>query len=260
MPTPDPTPASSRRAHEAYLRSLGLPLMIVPSTRLRGVLRHSAGVSAGLAVAATGLSFLDRSNDYAVALLERVGPDSPEWDLIAASDPIVLLLVVALCLFAAAPLCGWLVARLVARVHRAYGALIGLAAAIALLVVGPATFGSRDGPSLLTTTLALTVVLVGTYLGATYGVMGVLALLTYRGYAKPRVWLLASTVVSMVSTESGRVTTDAGLGTVLGGYLVMAVNVLILLLFTTPATRTWSRRTAQERQRARRARRLEARA
>lgn len=166
MPTPDPTPASSRRAHEAYLRSLGLPLMIVPSTRLRGVLRHSAGVSAGLAVAATGLSFLDRSNDYAVALLERVGPDSPEWDLIAASDPIVLLLVVALCLFAAAPLCGWLVARLVARVHRAYGALIGLAAAIALLVVGPATFGSRDGPSLLTTTLALTVVLVGTYLGA----------------------------------------------------------------------------------------------
>lgn len=104
------------------------------------------------------------------------------------------------------------------------------------------------------------ILLLAVFIGATYGVMGVLALLTYRGYAKPRVWLLASTVVSMVSTESGRVTTDAGLGTVLGGYLVMAVNVLILLLFTTPATRTWSRRTAKERQRARRARRLEARA
>ena len=32
MPTPDPTPASNLRAHEAHLRSLGLPLMIAPST------------------------------------------------------------------------------------------------------------------------------------------------------------------------------------------------------------------------------------
>ncbi len=96
------------------------------------------------------------------------------------------------------------------------------------------------------------VVALAAFLGTTYGMMAVLALLTFRGYARPRVWLLALTVVSMVSTESGRVTTDAGLGTVLGGYLVLAVNVLILLLLTSQAARTWSRRTAQERRRARR--------
>ena len=39
----------------------------------------------------------------------------------------------------------------------------------------------------------------------------------------------------------------ATLGTVLGGYLVLAVNVLILLLLTSQETRTWSRRTAWER-------------
>ncbi|MDV8002414.1 LssY C-terminal domain-containing protein [Rhodococcus sp. IEGM 1408] len=99
------------------------------------------------------------------------------------------------------------------------------------------------------------VVVLAVFLGATYGAMGVLALLTYQGYARPRVWLLALTVVSIVSTESGRVTTDAESGTVLGGYLVLAVNVLILLLLTSQAARTWSRRTAQERRRARRAQR-----
>ena len=97
------------------------------------------------------------------------------------------------------------------------------------------------------------IVVLAVFIGGVYGVMGVLALLTYLGYGRPRVWLLTMTVVSVVSTESGRVTTDAELGTVLGGYLVLAVNVLILLLLTSQATRTWSRRTAQERRDRRRA-------
>ena len=96
------------------------------------------------------------------------------------------------------------------------------------------------------------ILVLALFLGAVYGAMGVLALLTYLGYARPRVWLLSLTVVSTLSAESGRVSTDAELGTVLGGYLVLGVNVLILLLLTSQATRTWSRRTAQDRRDRRR--------
>lgn len=85
------------------------------------------------------------------------------------------------------------------------------------------------------------------FIGAVYGAMGVLALLTYLGFAQPRVWLLAMTVVGTVSTEYGRLTTDAEVNTFLGGYPVLALNVLTMLLLTSTATRTWSRRTALER-------------
>ncbi len=108
-------------------------------------------------------------------------------------------------------------------------------------------FAGLDQSEVVPVILALAV-----FFAAVYGAMGVLALLTYRGFARPRVWLLALTVVSTVSAESGRVTTDAGVGTVLGGYLVLAVNVLILLLLTSQETRTWSRRTAWERRSRRR--------
>ena len=111
-------------------------------------------------------------------------------------------------------------------------------------------FAGLDQSEVVPAILALAV-----FIGAIYGAMGVLALLTYRGYARPRVWLLALTVLSAVSTESGRVSTDAEVDTFLGGYPVLAVNVLILLLLTSEAARTWSRRTAQERRRARRSRR-----
>jgi hypothetical protein len=96
------------------------------------------------------------------------------------------------------------------------------------------------------------VVVLALFIGATYGAMGVLALLTYLGYARPRVWLLTLTVVSTVSTEYGRVSTDAEQDTFLGGYPVLAVNVLIMLLLTSLAARTWSRRTAQDRRDRRR--------
>lgn len=91
------------------------------------------------------------------------------------------------------------------------------------------------------------VIVLAVFLGATYGAMGVLAWLTYQGYARPRVWLLCLTVVSTLSTESGRRSTDAEPDTVLGGYPVLAVNVLILLLLTSAAARTWNRRTARDR-------------
>ena len=91
------------------------------------------------------------------------------------------------------------------------------------------------------------VVALALFIGATYGAMGVLALLTYSGYARPRVWLLTLTVVSTVSTEYGRLSTDAEQDTFLGGYPVLAVNVLIMLLLTSQPARTWSRRTALDR-------------
>lgn len=165
MPTPVPTPASSTRAHEAHLRALGLPLMIAPATRLREILRRSAGVSAGLTVAFTGVAALDRANDIAVLLIERVGEEALDTELIGAANPIVVLLFLALGLIAAAPLVGWLVAWLVRRASWATGTLLGLASAIALLVVAPISFDPHDGPTPRTTALVLAVVLVGTYLG-----------------------------------------------------------------------------------------------
>lgn len=91
------------------------------------------------------------------------------------------------------------------------------------------------------------IIALAVFIGAVYGAMGVLALLTYLGYARPRVWLLTMTAVSIFSTEYGRVTLDPDRDTFLGGYPVLGVNVLILLLLTSLKTRTWSRRTALER-------------
>ena len=85
------------------------------------------------------------------------------------------------------------------------------------------------------------------FIGAGYGAMGVLAVLTYRGHGRARVWLLSVTAVSMISTEYGRLTLDADQDTFLGGYPVLAVNVLILLLLTSMNTRTWMRRTESDR-------------
>lgn len=103
-------------------------------------------------------------------------------------------------------------------------------------------FAGLEESEVVPATIALAV-----FIGAVYGAMGVFALLTYLGYARPRVWLLAMTAVSMFSTEYGRLTLDPGQDTFLGGYPVGGINVLILLLLTSQDTRTWSRRTALER-------------
>ena len=166
MRTPDPTPASSRRAHEEHLRSLGLPLMIAPSTRLREVLRRSSGMSAGLAVATVGLAALDRANDVAVVMIEDYGIDPADVAEVADWTGLGLLILLAAVLVVLSPLIGWLVGRVARRLDRAWGTAVGLVSAIALVVVAPLSFDPHDGPGLRTTSLALVVVLVGTYAGA----------------------------------------------------------------------------------------------
>lgn len=94
-------------------------------------------------------------------------------------------------------------------------------------------------------------IILALFIGATYGAMGVLAALAYLGRARPRVWLLTMTAVSMISTEYGRFTLDADHDTFLGGYPVLAVNVLVLLLLSSMDTRTWTRRTEMDRRRRR---------
>ena len=165
MPTTHPTPASSRRAHEAHLRSLGLPMMIAPTTRLREVLRRSAGVSSALAVAFTGVASLDKANDAAVLMIERYGVDPDDLAEVAAWTGLGVLILLGAALVVLSPLVGWLVAWISARVRRAYGTLIGLASAVALLVVAPLSFDPHDGPGPGTTSLTMVAVLVGTYVG-----------------------------------------------------------------------------------------------
>lgn len=96
------------------------------------------------------------------------------------------------------------------------------------------------------------VMVLALFIGLVYGVMGVLALLTYLGYGLPRVLLLTTTVISTLSTELGRFSVDAEPGSFLGGYPVLAVNVLILLLLTSRDARVWSRRTSRDRRAQRR--------
>ncbi len=115
------------------------------------------------------------------------------------------------------------------------------------------TFAGLEPHEVVPVTIGLAV-----FIAVVYGSMAVLALLTYLGYGRPRVWLLAMTTVGMVSAEYGRLTLDPEHDTFLGGYPVLAVNVLILLLLTSTATRTWSRRTAVDRRDRRRAARSEA--
>ncbi|WP_010540337.1 hypothetical protein [Dietzia alimentaria] len=165
VPTPAPTPASSLHSHETHLRSLGLPMMISPATRLREVLPRSAGVAAGLTTATLALSSLDRSNDYMIDLLDQADADTAVFDDLEFSDPVVFLLFSALALLAAAPFVGWLVSALSRRVGRVARVLLGLGAIAALVVVAPLSFDPHDGPTLRTTAVLAAAVLIGTYLG-----------------------------------------------------------------------------------------------
>lgn len=165
MPVPVPTPASDRRTHEAHLRSLGLPLMIAPASRLREVLRRSAGVCAGFAVAFTGLAELDRANDQAVMAIEDIGVDPEDLDDIAAVTALGSMLLLAAALIVLSPLVGWLVSLVARRCRVTTGSLLGATAVAGLVVVPPAAFDPRDGPTVLTTAGIAAVVLLGTYAG-----------------------------------------------------------------------------------------------
>lgn len=140
--------------------------MIAPATRLREIPSRSAGVSAGLAVAAVGLAALDRANDIVVEMIDRYGPDLVDLDEVPAGSALGILLLVAVALLVLSPLVGWLVARVARRLDPAWGTVVGLVSAIALVVVAPLSFEPHDGPTLRTTSLVLLGVLVGTYLGA----------------------------------------------------------------------------------------------
>ena len=135
-------------------------------------------------------------------------------------------------------------------------ALVAVTVAVLLvLAVLDLTGASPDMEELAgleTDEVGTAILVLGVVVGAMYGAMAVLALLTYLGYARPRVWLLAVTVGAILSSESGRFAAEAEPGTVLGGYLGLAVNVLVLLLLTSEPARTWSRRTARERRDRRR--------
>lgn len=83
--------------------------------------------------------------------------------------------------------------------------------------------------------------------------MAVLALLTVKGFARPRVALLAVTVVGILLGEADRITTRS-LSPSLADYAGLALNVLILLALTSRDARVWSRRTSTARAAARRGR------
>lgn len=165
MSVPVPTPASDRRIHEAHLRSLGLPLMIAPASRLREVLRRSAGVCAGLAVAFTGLAVLDRANDQAVMAIEGIGVAPEDLDDIAAVTVLGRLLLLAAALIVLSPLIGWLVSLVARRCRVTVGSLLGATAVVGLVVVPPAAFDPWDGPTVRTTAIVAAAVLLGTYVG-----------------------------------------------------------------------------------------------
>ena len=174
-PPREPTPASSPHAHEEHLRALGLPLFVSPRTRLRELLPRSAGPAMGLAVAGAALAALDRANDHAIVVLDRLedpaendlaDPDSAAVaELVSAAAPILQLLALAAVLAAAAPLVGWLLARLARRVTRATATVLGAGSLIALVVVPVVTFSSSDGPTVRGTLLTAALVLVGTFVG-----------------------------------------------------------------------------------------------
>lgn len=166
VPTPDPTPASDRGAHEEHLRSLGLPLMIEPSTRLKEMPRRSAGLCAGLAVAFTGLGALDRANDQAVMMIEYIGVDPADVLEAAGWTELRLMLLLAAALVMLSPLVGWLISWVARRTSPATGTVVGLAAAALLVVVPPTAFDPGDGPTIRTTVLITVAVLASTYVGA----------------------------------------------------------------------------------------------
>lgn len=181
----DPTPASSPRAHEDHLRELGLPMMVSPGTRLRELLPRCAGFAAGLTVVGVGLAALDRSNELAIAFLDRfeddletVAPDDPSDpgveisllephtpELAAAAEPILELLVVAVALFLLAPLLGWVVGRVSRRIPRPAATALGLVSLLALVVVPAVSFSLSEGLGFRGTVIAAAVVAGGTYLG-----------------------------------------------------------------------------------------------
>lgn len=167
MTTPPPTPASSREAHEAHLRALGLPLMVAPSVRLRQSPRRSAGTAAGLAAALSGIAALSRADDLAVERVGALGADSPdvELHLDGLADPIAVLLLAGAALLLLSPVIGLGVGLASRRLRAGAGTVLGVAALLALLVLPAVAFPSAGGPGFGSTAVLAGVVLVGSHLG-----------------------------------------------------------------------------------------------
>ena len=79
-------------------------------------------------------------------------------------------------------------------------------------------------------------------LAAAYLAMALLAVLTYAGFTRPRVWLLAVTTAAMVLSEASRLGGVREQSWSPGSYLDLAAGLLILLALTAPAASEWSRR------------------
>ena len=84
--------------------------------------------------------------------------------------------------------------------------------------------------------------LVVAVLAVVYLALAALAALTFLGRSRPRVWLMATTTVSLVAGEAMRVTGARDVGWSPAAYLDLAAGVLVLLTLTEPAASEWSRR------------------
>lgn len=119
-------------------------------------------------------------------------------------------------------------------------ALLALSALVALPF--SAADASTDlGPEFTADQAEAALGLLMLVLGGCYLAMVALAVLTFYGRSRPRVWLMAVTTAALVGSEAMRISGALGGDRSGADDAVLAVGVIILLTLTAPAASEWSR-------------------
>ncbi len=146
------------------LRRLGLPLVLEPEVRARGMLLRSAGMLAAVAQVFIGLSCIASGDRQ---LLDLVGPNEVDLDAVSTEELLLaLLIILGAVLVLIAPLTVWLVGALVRRVPRRPGSVLAALAALAVLAGPVLLFPPEDRPALWQRAGTLLLVLLLSYAGA----------------------------------------------------------------------------------------------
>ena len=153
------TPPADRRALAERLRHLGLPAVLSPRDRARGLVRRSAGMMWSLAFLVVAAALLVRAVD--------VLSDHPALDtdrLVDIPTEAIGYALAAVVLTVLAPVVGLLVAIGVRHASPRIGDVLGWTGVLALLVV-PVAFAGADGPTVVDTVVVTLVLLAATYAG-----------------------------------------------------------------------------------------------
>lgn len=112
------------------LRASGLPLVLPPTVRARGLVRRAAGPLACALLLLVGVALVERANDVIDGLIATTDEAQVEQTLNGVADGVWVGFTVGLACMLAAPVAGWLADRAARRLPAPAGNALGVILAL----------------------------------------------------------------------------------------------------------------------------------